>query len=238
MDLLSLIKTHKIIAILRKLTCEEAVKAAGCLENAGIRFVEVTFDAAAPSENTTSAIEAIRQAYPGLHVGAGTVLTQQQVRDACQAGAEYIISPNTDPEVIKLTKQYDLISIPGAFTPTEIVLAHSAGADIVKLFPVSSVNASYIKALKGPLAHIPLAAVGGVNLTNIKSFLQAGACCVGIGSEIVPRSLLQKGDYQSIEEAARMYVREAESTAEAGSIAEARSIAEAESTVSCGLVNS
>ncbi|WP_187374195.1 bifunctional 4-hydroxy-2-oxoglutarate aldolase/2-dehydro-3-deoxy-phosphogluconate aldolase [Murimonas intestini] len=210
MDLLSLIGTHKIIAILRKLTCEEAVKAAGCLENAGIRFVEVTFDAAGPSENTLHSIETIRRTYPGLHVGAGTVLTPQQVHDAYQAGAEYIISPNTDPEVIELTKKYDLISIPGALSPTEIVLAYSAGADIVKLFPVSSVDPSYIKALKGPLPHIPLAAVGGVNLTNIKSFLQAGAYCVGIGSEIVPRSLIQKGDYQSIEEAARIYVHEAE----------------------------
>jgi 2-dehydro-3-deoxyphosphogluconate aldolase/(4S)-4-hydroxy-2-oxoglutarate aldolase len=126
-------------------------------------------------------------------IGAGTVLDAPAAKQAIEAGAEFIVAPSVDIPTIQLTKEMGRVSIPGAFTATEIVLAHKAGADIVKVFPAS--NPQYIKDLRGPLGHIPMMPTGGVNLQNIRAFHQAGAVAFGIGSALVDAQQMPTPEY-------------------------------------------
>lgn len=142
-----------------------------------------------------------------LAVGAGTVLTLEQLSIAAQAGAKYIVSPNSDCYIIKETKRRGLISIPGAMTPTEITAAHAAGADIVKLFPAGALGVEYFKAIKAPLRHIPVAAVGGVTPENLLLFKKAGACAYGISTGIFNAAAIKSEDYERVRLLAREYVR-------------------------------
>ena len=136
-------------------------------------------------------------------IGAGTVLTEQQVALTRQAGGKFIISPDTNEQVIRATRAADLVSIPGALTPSEAMTAHRAGADFVKLFPVSSMGPAYVKAVRAPLSHIRFLAVGGVNLNNLSDFLAAGACGVGMGIGEAEKQALAKGDLYYIENSCR-----------------------------------
>ena len=141
-----------------------------------------------------------------MYIGAGTVLTPEQVELVAEAGGRFVISPDTNTGVIEKTKQLDLVSIPGALTPTEVQTAHRAGADFVKLFPVDGLGNAYVKAISAPLSHIKFLAVGGVNEENMASFLRAGVCGFGIGSGMVNRKLIEAGDYGAITELAKKYV--------------------------------
>jgi 2-dehydro-3-deoxyphosphogluconate aldolase/(4S)-4-hydroxy-2-oxoglutarate aldolase len=143
-------------------------------------------------------------------IGAGTVLTEKQVELTKNAGGKFIISPDTCPEVIKETKKLGLVSIPGAFTPSEAVIAHKAGADFVKLFPITSMGPKYLKDIKAPLSHIRFLAVGGINADNITEYLSVGACGVGIGSDIANKKLIEANDFAAIEENAKCYVKQIE----------------------------
>ena len=133
-------------------------------------------------------------------------MTAEQVRLAVKAGAQYIISPNVDEEVIKETKNLNKISIPGAFTPTETAYAYKLGADIVKLFPAGELGAGYIKAVKAPLKHIPVVAVGGVNPENCADFIKAGAIGVGCGGNLVSAKLVEEGRFDEITAVAKQYM--------------------------------
>ena len=139
-------------------------------------------------------------------VGAGTVMTVEQVRQAAEAGAEYMISPNVDEAVIGETKRLGKVSIPGAMTPTEAAFAHKCGADIVKLFPAGLLGAAYIKAVKAPLKHIPVTAVGNVTVENCAEFIRAGAVGVGVGGSLVSATLVDEGKFDEITATARAYV--------------------------------
>ena len=145
-----------------------------------------------------------------MYIGAGTVLTEKQVDMTKAAGGCFIISPNTDEAVIAHTRLEGMVSIPGALTPTEIVTAHKAGADFVKLFPVSSLGASYIKAVSAPLSHIKLLAVGGVTPENMDEYFAAGAVGFGIGANIVDKKLVEAEDYAGITALAEKYTKAAE----------------------------
>ncbi len=136
-------------------------------------------------------------------LGAGTVITPEQVQTAFDCGAQYIISPNVDAQVIKKTKELGMVSIPGAFTPSEMVTAYNAGADVVKLFPAGLLGPAYIQAVRAPLAHIPVAVVGGIDENNIATFFRAGACCAGIGSNLVNRKAVLAGEYSAITQTAQ-----------------------------------
>ena len=140
-----------------------------------------------------------------MHIGAGTVLSVEQVEDAAQAGAEFIISPNTNTDVIRYTKQKGLISLPGAYTPTEAETAWEAGADIVKIFPAGNLGPSYFKAVKASLSQLRLSAVGGVSEHNIGDFLAAGVDSFGIGSNLVSADRVRRRDFDEIEKAAAFY---------------------------------
>ena len=138
-------------------------------------------------------------------VGCGTALTLQEVEAACDAGACLVISPNVDYGVIRRTRQLGMVSMPGALTPTEIVAAHGAGADIVKLFPAGTLGVDYIKAVRGPLGYIDMSAVGGVKPENVEQFLDAGVCGFGVGGQLVLASAVKSGDFAAIQARAKQF---------------------------------
>lgn len=202
----------KIIAIIRGMEPEVCLKLAEAYYAGGIELIEVTFNQAKPEEfqKTTDAIRAIREKFEGkVMVGAGTVLTQEQLRMAAQAGAQYIISPNCDVEIIKKTVELGLVSMPGVMTPSEAVAAYQAGASFVKVFPIGDLGASYLKAMRAPLSHIPFLAVGGVNPDNVAEFMRAGAVGAGVGGNMTNKDWIAAGEYDRITETAAALVRNA-----------------------------
>lgn len=196
----------KVVAIARGVGSAQAADMAAALLAGGIRCIEVTFAQGGDLSDTLRSLEKIKaQLGDKVLLGAGTVMTPSQVRDAAAAGAAYIISPNVDKDVIGLTKELGLVSIPGAMTPTETVCAHQYGADIVKLFPAGVLGPAYIKALLGPLSYIPVMAVGGINPGNMNDFLKAGAAGVGVGGNLVDTKLIAAGRFDEITALAQQY---------------------------------
>lgn len=209
MNTLDFILENKVIAIVRGISSDKVCNLAEALVKGGLACVEVTFDHSSEEKlaDTLKSIELLNQNFKGrLLAGAGTVLTVQQAEQAVAAGAEYIISPNVNVDVIKKTKELGKVSIPGALTPSEIVTAYEAGADIVKLFPAALFGPAYFKAVKAPLKHIPLTAVGGISPANIADFLAAGAVGAGVGGNLVSPKLVDEGRFDEITEIARSYV--------------------------------
>ena len=138
-------------------------------------------------------------------LGAGTVLDPETARVALLAGAEYLVAPIVNVEVIRLCRRYDKAVMPGAFTPTEVVTAWEAGADVVKVFPADVGGPGYLKALRGPLPQVRLMPTGGVDLTTAEAFLKAGACCLGIGGSLVEPKAIAAGDFVRIRDLAGQY---------------------------------
>ena len=166
MSVLNKILEHKIVAIIRGAEPGDVIKIINALYDGGIRVLEITMN----SQDALSVIERInKEAGNKLLIGAGTVLDAKTAKDAIAAGAKFIISPSFDPDTIDTTKKYGAVSIPGAFTATEILAAYKAGGDIIKIFP-ASVGVQYIKDIRGPLPHIPLMPTGGIHLENIGSY--------------------------------------------------------------------
>ena len=206
---LSLIKRDRLVVIGRGIRTEVLVQAALACAEAGVTLLESTFDhtAADPVRENAGRIAALVKALDGrIRIGAGTVLTSEEVRAAHDAGAEYIISPDTDDAVVAETKRLGMVSIPGAMTPTEVAHAWKIGADMVKLFPADDLGYPFIQNLRGPLGHIPLMATGGVNPVSIPEFLKLGVTAVGTGVSILKRDLIEKEDYDGIRALAKMHV--------------------------------
>lgn len=204
---------EKIIVIVRGIGREKLLQFAEAAYKGGIRLLECTYDATGntPDEAIAANIEMLAKHFEGkMLIGAGTVLTEKQVELTKNAGGKFIISPDTCPEVIKETKKLGLVSIPGAFTPSEAVIAYKAGADFVKLFPITSMGPKYLKDIKAPLSHIKFLAVGGINADNITEYLSVGACGVGVGSDIANKKLIEANNFDAIEENARRYVKQIE----------------------------
>lgn len=203
------VEENKIVAIIRGLGADEAVRTARALSEGGIKLIEVTFDQSRPEafSVTTESIGRIKAELPDVSVGAGTVLSPEQVDLAIDAGAEFIISPDVDEDVIRHTVARGAVSMPGAYTATEIKRAHNAGADFVKIFPCLEGAAAYIKAVRAPLSHIKLLAVGGVNADNCASFLKAGAVGVGVGGSLVNKEYIKNGEFDKITELAKTFVK-------------------------------
>lgn len=208
-EVIHAIEAHKIIAIVRGVAKDKLIPLVQALYDGGIRLVEVTFsaDGSVSDEQTAESIGALAKQFTGrMLVGAGTVLTEKQVALVSQAGGMFAISPNTDEEVTRACATHNLVSIPGALTPTEIAFAHKAGADFVKLFPVSNLGPKYVKAVKAPLSHIRLLAVGGIDENNIADFLKAGVCGAGVGGNLVNRQWVEAGEFEKITQVARELV--------------------------------
>ncbi len=200
---------EKIIVIVRGLEKDKMIPLAEAMYEGGIRLIEVTYAAngSIPDEVTAECIRTIQAHFGGkMLVGAGTVLTEKQVEMTKNAGGSFIISPNTNEKVIKKTLELDMVSMPGALTPTEIEYAHEMGADFVKVFPVSTLGPEYLKAVCAPLSHIRLTAVGGVDLQNIKDYMKTGVAGFGMASNIVNKKMIAEGNYAGITELARQYV--------------------------------
>ena len=195
---------NKIVAIVRGVQPHDVIKIAHALVAGGVTTMEVTMN----SFNALSVIKELSKEMSGkMLIGAGTVLDEKMLKEAIDAGARFIISPIVDKKLIKATKKLGAVSIPGAFTPTEIFKAHSFGGDIIKVFPASS-NVNYIKEVRAPLPQIPLMPTGGVSLENIKEFQKAGAVAFGIGGSLVNAKMEVTDDYlQEVTEAAKQFMQ-------------------------------
>lgn len=207
-DLASVILRDRLIVIMRGIPDEKLLQAALACAEGGITLLETTFDHTLPDyiADNQRKIALLSKTFGGkLHIGAGTVLTPDEADAAAEAGAEFIVSPDTNEAVIAETKRLGLGSVPGAMTPGEIAQAWRFGADCVKLFPADELGYRFIRSLQGPLGHIPLMATGNVNAESIPEYLQAGVRAFGVGSSILRKDLLAADDYESIRNLARKH---------------------------------
>lgn len=195
-----------VVAVIRTKSGDELVNTCQALVDGGIRGVEITM-------TSPGAIEAIYEASRILKgraiIGAGSVLDPETARAVMLAGADFIVGPTLNLELIRLCKRYGKIVIPGAFSPTEILTAWQAGADVVKVFPATRLGPSFIKDVLGPLPQVRLTPTGGVNLENLGDFLKAGAAFVGVGSALVSKQLLAEQDWDGLASRASDFVRAA-----------------------------
>lgn len=192
-----------LVAIIRANSGEQLVSVARALYDGGIDVIEVTFTV----PNAVEVLAAVRKELgKKILLGAGTVLDPETARTAILAGAEFLVSPVVNLDVIKLATRYDKLIMPGAYTPTEILTAWEAGADVIKVFPAEIGGPPYLKAIKGPLPQVRLMPTGGVNLQTLESFIKAGACAVGLGSSLVEKDAVEKGDMARIRDLAGQYV--------------------------------
>jgi len=201
MSTLDWISEYKLVSIVRGIYGEELLALADALYIGGIKLIECTFDQSDTDcvEKTCRAIKMLSEKFDGkVCIGAGTVLNASQVEAACRSGARYIISPNVNEKVIARTKELGLVSVPGAMTPTEILNAHDMGADIVKLFPASSLGLRYAKDIVAPISHVKLMATGGINEENLGDFLRLGFIAAGIGGRLADRKLISEGRFEEI----------------------------------------
>ena len=197
-----------LVAIIRSDRPQGLLETANALADGGVKALEVTL-------TTPGALEAISNlataAQGRFVVGAGSVLDAESARAAILAGAEFLVMPNLNVGAIELARRYSKVICPGALTPTEIVSAQQAGADIIKIFPASSLGPGYIKAVRAPLPQICLMPVGGMNLENIADYFRAGASAVGVGGSLVNSKLIGQGNWPAITDLARQYVQVAKS---------------------------
>lgn len=203
------VEKEKIIAIVRGAEPQHCLNVARALYEGGIRLMEITYNQKDPAswQTTADTISAIAKEFEGrMLVGAGTVTTPELVELTARAGGRFIISPDCDPDVIRRTRELDMVSMPGALTPTEVMQAHHAGADFVKLFPIGNLGVAYAKAVMAPISHVKLMAVGGVNETNVADYLKAGMAGAGIGGNLANKKWIEEGRYDLITETARALV--------------------------------
>lgn len=202
---LDLIRCSGVIAIMRAQSSDQLLRAADAIRAGGVAVIEVTM-------TTPGALAIIEQASgrygEDVVFGAGTVLDSESARAAILAGAQFIVAPNYKPELVETCRRYSVPVMPGAYTPTEIVTAWEAGADMVKVFPAGVGGPSLIQALKAPLPQIDLVPVGGVNLETAAAFIRAGAAALGVGSALINQRLLEEGDFAALTERARRFVQE------------------------------
>ena len=192
-----------IVAVVRSPDSQQLVEVVRALADGGVTVVEITM-------TVPGALDVVKQVRQALGdkvlLGAGTILDPETARAALRAGAEYLVAPTVNLDVIRLCQRYDKLVMPGAFTPTEILTAWEAGADIVKVFPADVVGPAFFKAVRGPLPQVRMMPTGGVDLTTAAAFLKAGACCLGVGGQLVePQAVAQK-NFDRIRDLARQYV--------------------------------
>lgn len=192
-----------VVAIIRSSDASKLVDVAEALVAGGVSAMEVTFTV----PRAHAVLEKVADRLGGrVLLGAGTVLDAATARIAILAGAEFIVSPVVSHEVIACCRRYSKLSLPGALTPTEIVSAWEAGADIVKIFPSEVTGPGYLKAVHAPLPQVRLMPTGGVNLETAADYLRAGACALGIGGSLVESKAVASGDFARIENLARQYM--------------------------------
>lgn len=202
-----------IIAIIRGFEPEVCLRLAEAYHKGGIDKVEVTFNQKAPDtwKDTASAIRSIKERFGDvMQVGAGTVLTGEQLRICEDAGGSFMVTPNVNVALIRQCVADGLVAMPGALTPSEAVEAYDAGASYVKIFPAGTLGSGYIKAIKAPLSHIPLLAVGGIGPDNVADFIKAGCVGAGMGGNLTNKEWIQAGEWDKITAVATALVKNAQ----------------------------
>jgi 2-dehydro-3-deoxyphosphogluconate aldolase / (4S)-4-hydroxy-2-oxoglutarate aldolase len=191
-----------IVAVVRADSGALLANVVRALADGGVTAAEITFTV----PDAVEVIKAVkREVGSAVVLGAGTVLDPETARAAILAGAEYIVAPTVNLDVIRLCRRYDVPVMPGAFTPTEVVTAWEAGADIVKIFPSEIGGPAFLKALRGPLPQIRMMPTGGVDLNTAEAFLKAGACCLGVGGSLVEPKAVNAGDFARLRDLASQF---------------------------------
>jgi len=203
-EILAFITGIGLVPVVRTSSAEAAVQAIEAMYRGGVRAAEITMTV----PGAIKALEKVADQFGGkIMLGAGTVLDPETARACMLAGAEFFVTPSLRISTIEMVKRYSKVICPGALTPTEVLTAWEAGADVVKIFPCGNVGgAKYIKALKGPFPQIEMIPTGGVNLETAGDFLKAGACAVAVGGELVDAKSVKEGRFDVIEDRARQYL--------------------------------
>ncbi|MFH1614259.1 MAG: bifunctional 4-hydroxy-2-oxoglutarate aldolase/2-dehydro-3-deoxy-phosphogluconate aldolase [Planctomycetota bacterium] len=203
-DALKIVTDSGVVAIIRTNCKEGLIETVHAISEGGIKAIEIT-------TNTPDALNVIADLSTiydrDFAIGAGTVLDAKAAEAAIKHGAEFLVTPNFDRTAITLAKKHGIMICSGALTPTEIINAYEAGSQIVKVFPSGSLGPGYIKALKGPLSHIPLMAVGGVNTGNVTEFFKCGASAVGVGGGLIKNDLIANGNFGAITDLVARFVK-------------------------------
>lgn len=196
------IKETSIVSIIRGIEGNNISRTVNALLEGGVRVLEITFNTPGAAEM----IAKVKEEYGNrITIGAGTVLDTETARTAILAGADFILSPALNTRVIEVCNRYRRLAVPGVLTPTEIVTAMEAGAQIVKVFPARAFGPGYIKDIKGPLKQVEIMAVGGVTVDNCAEFIKSGAMSLGIGSELVNAQRVAEGNYEEITRLAKQF---------------------------------
>lgn len=202
-DLIRL-KESGLVAVIRRPKNSQIHFIAEALVNGGVGALEITVD----TPGSFEMIKSLKETYKNkVLVGAGTVLDAITAKGAIEAGSDFIFSPTFDLETVQLTNRYGRISIPGVMTPTEIVEAYSAGADLLKIFPGDSLGISYMKNLQGPLGYIPMMPTGGVSLDNVEEFIKSGAVAVGAGGSLLDSKAIKDEKYDLLTQIAEQFIK-------------------------------
>jgi len=203
---LEILLRQGVIAVVRATSSEEALKVVDALREGGLKTIEITMTVPGALKVMEEVVEKLGD---DVLLGVGTVLDAETARLSILSGAQFVVGPCLDPDLIRICQRYSKIVIPGAMTPTEILQAWQAGADLVKIFPAGNLGGpSYIKAIKAPLPHILLNPTGGVNLNTAADFIRAGASVISAGSALVDKQAIKEGNFQIITEKARKFVEE------------------------------
>ncbi len=194
-----------VIPVVRVTSAQEAMDVSDAIKEGGISLIEITMSV----QGAIDVIKELTKKYKDeIIMGAGTILDPETARAALLAGAQFIVTPTLNLEVIQLAHRYSAVVVPGAMTPTEILTAWNAGADMVKVFPAAQLGGpEYLKALKGPLPQILLVPTGGVNLQNAGAFIKAGASAIGVGGELVDKKAVKERKFNVITENARAFLK-------------------------------
>jgi len=198
-DIVSRLLEEGAIAVVRMADPDRLLRVVEALSAGGLSAIEITMT----TTDALRVIERVATEAPDALVGVGSVLDGETARQAIEAGARYVVSPILAADVIRTAHRYDVPAMPVALTPTEVQHAHTLGADVVKVFPASTVGMGYFRAIRAPMPHLKLMPTGGVTLTNAGDWLRAGACAVGVGSALLDKHAIAKNDYAKLTENAR-----------------------------------
>ncbi|KKK36807.1 2-dehydro-3-deoxyphosphogluconate aldolase [Mesobacillus campisalis] len=203
-NMLSKLLKSGVVAVVRRVERKKTMNVVSSLVSGGVTGIEITMD----SEDVLGTIqEASARFGHKAVIGAGTVLDGKSAQQAIEAGAEFIFAPTLKRETIESAKGLEKIVIPGVFTPTEILQAHEWGADVVKVFPASTLGPDFIKQVRAPLGHVKMMPTGGVQLSNTKAFIQAGSVAVGVGGSLVRKDLIEDQKWEELSRLAEQFVK-------------------------------
>lgn len=204
-DVFNRMVSEGLVPVIRVSSAQEAVDVADAIKEGGVTLIEITMSV----PGAIDTIKELTQKYKDeIIMGAGTILDPETARAALLAGAQFIVTPTLNLDVIQLAHRYSAVVVPGAMTPTEILTAWNAGADMVKVFPAAQLGGpEYLKAIRGPLPQILLVPTGGVNLQNAGAFIKAGATALGVGGELVDKKAVKEKKFHIITENARAFIK-------------------------------